>query len=77
MDLPGKKTTVYSAYKLEPAEVDFLVKKFNFIDKNKLENIVDKKIIAGVIICHRNQIIDLSLKTKLDKLKNRLYEISK
>lgn len=71
------KTIIYSPYKLDQNEIDLLISKFSFIDGKNMANVVDSKIIAGVIVRHGNQIIDLSIKTKLNNLKSRLYEINK
>jgi len=69
------RTIVYSAYKLEPAEIKNLLEKFSFISADNLENIVDKSLIAGLLIYHGSQIIDLSVKGKLNSLKKKIYEI--
>lgn len=71
------KTVIYSAYKLDQAEVELIVKKFPFIDVNNFLNIIDKKIIAGVVIYHGSQIIDLSLKSQLNNIRKKLYEIDR
>lgn len=77
MELKSSKTVIYSPYKLEGTEIDLITQKFNFIDKNNLENIIDKTIYAGVVIYHQNKIIDLSLKNKLNSLEKKLYGIDK
>ncbi|PIV09317.1 hypothetical protein COS31_03625 [Candidatus Roizmanbacteria bacterium CG02_land_8_20_14_3_00_36_15] len=72
-----EKTIIYSAYKLDQSEVDLLTRKFPFIDQSNLENVIDKTLIAGVVIYHHSQIIDLSLKGRLNNLEKKLYEIDR
>jgi F0F1-type ATP synthase delta subunit len=66
-------TVIYSADKLDPDEIDQLVRKFPFINKDSLKNVVDESILAGVRIHHGTKIIDLTLKNTLLNLKKKLY----
>ncbi len=66
-------TIIYSADKLESAEIEELVRKFPFINKNSLKNIIDESILAGIRIHHGTKIIDLTLKNTLLNLKKKLY----
>jgi len=66
-------TIVYSADKLESIEIEELVRKFPFINKNSIKNIIDESILAGIRIHHGTKIIDLTLKNTLLNLKKKLY----
>jgi len=70
------KIIVYSAYPLKSEEYELIRTKFNFIANNNFENIVDRSLLAGVIILYQNKLIDLSLKGKLSSLEKKLYEIN-
>jgi len=67
-------TTIYSAYKLDGAEIEMIKQKFPIIQSGPIENVVDRSILAGVRIQHGAKIIDLSLRNKLSSLKKKLYE---
>lgn len=68
--------TIISPYKLSQEEIDLLLKYLPFIfAKNvKIENLLDKSLIAGVVVMYQSKVIDLSLKKRLEKLRRDLYE---
>ncbi|NMB83699.1 F0F1 ATP synthase subunit delta [Candidatus Roizmanbacteria bacterium] len=68
------KTIIVSPYKLEQADLESLGRNFEFIDLQKVENVVDESLIAGVVIKNRSKVIDLSFRGKLFNLKRYLYE---
>lgn len=68
------KAEIISAYKLDDSEINSIVKTFNFLKGAFLENKIDKKIKAGFIIKYAGKIVDLSISSRLNSLKNILYE---
>lgn len=67
---------IYSPYLLTAEEKELLSEKFKFIKNKKIVNIVDESLIGGFILEANGKVIDLSLRSRLNKLKNLLYEIS-
>ncbi len=65
---------VYSTYKLSNDELENLIKKIPQLKKYQIKNIVDKSIIAGIVIKFSDKIIDLSLKNRLKIIFQKLYE---
>ena len=68
------KITVIAPYELSNAELDSLKKKITFLSEAQVSVVVDKNIMAGIIIKYGSQVIDLSLKTELHKLEQTIYE---
>lgn len=64
---------IISAYPLSQEEISIIKKNPLFKDK-EIKNIIDKKIIAGLIIKYDDNLIDLSLSSFLNNLKNIYYE---
>ncbi len=69
-----EKLKIFSAHLLSKDEISQIRKKFGFSEDQQIENIVDKDLIAGFIVIFRNRAFDFSLKGRLNKLKNILYE---
>lgn len=65
---------VYSTYKLSNDELESLIKKIPQLKRYQIKNIVDKSIIAGIVIKFSDKIIDLSLKNRLKIIFQKLYE---
>ncbi len=65
---------VFSVYPLSREEKDEIKKIFQVKNEDEIENIIDKKLIGGLRIIYGNRVFDLSLKGRLNKLKNILYE---
>lgn len=70
----NNEVIVMAPYYLTKEEVDFLKKKFDFLDGKKIKNIINKEILGGLIILYQNKIIDLSLKGHLFQLKKLLMK---
>lgn len=68
------KAEIISAYKLDDSEIKEIVKSFKFLKDVVVENTIDKKIKAGFIIKYAGKIVDLSISSRLNSLKNLLYE---
>lgn len=68
--------TIISPYQLSQEEIDLLLKylPFIFAKSVKIENLLDKSLIAGVVVMYQSKVIDLSLKKRLEKLRRDLYE---
>ncbi|MCX7881359.1 MAG: F0F1 ATP synthase subunit delta [Patescibacteria group bacterium] len=70
-----KKIIVFSPYKLNGEELNWLKNYFSFNNDVVWENIVKEDLIGGLIIKIDSKIINLSLKGILDNLKKKLlYE---
>lgn len=70
----SKKTVfVSSPYALGEKEMSLLKKHFPFLENAKLENVIDKTLLAGVVLKFGTKMIDLSLRTELQNLKQTIY----
>ncbi len=67
---------IITAYKLSDSEIGEIQSNIQVIKGYKTINIVDKSIIAGIIIKFGTKIIDLSLQGQLKNFKKILYEIN-
>jgi F0F1-type ATP synthase delta subunit len=67
---------VYSPILLTEEDKELLKANFEFINDKTIVNIVDKNLIAGFVLETKEKVIDFSLRNRLSKLKNLLYEIS-
>jgi F0F1-type ATP synthase delta subunit len=65
---------IISCYKLSSPEINLLLERlpFSFADGARVENLIDKSLIAGVRVEYQSKVIDLSLKKKLDDLQKDL-----
>ncbi len=68
------KAVVITAYPLTPDELVKIKASVPLLKGLEVENVVDKTIIGGMIIQHRSSLIDLSLKSRLEKLRQSIYE---
>ncbi|MGB9707342.1 MAG: F0F1 ATP synthase subunit delta [Microgenomates group bacterium] len=69
----NKTVEIISAYPLSEDEIS-TIKETPVFKNREIRNIVDKKIIAGLVIKYDDNLIDLSFSSFLDNLKNNLYE---
>ena len=69
-----KKVLITSAYELESEEVEKLYQAIDGLRQSQIDYAVDKSLIAGYVIKVGSKVIDLSLKGKLQSLKNLIYE---
>lgn len=74
-----KRVVIVSPYKLDIQEIHQIFDTLPFvkINEDKYENLVDQDILAGVIIKYGTKLIDLSVKSKLNNLRRKLYEDSR
>ena len=70
-----KRVTVISAYPLEKHEMDEIVRKFDYLEHAKIDNEVDKKILAGFVIKFGTKMIDVSLRRRLEDVDVSLSKI--
>ncbi len=64
------RTHIIAPYELSEAEIDEIRSRVDMIGHSKVEVIVDKTILAGVIIKQGSKLIDYSLKSKVESLFN-------
>ncbi len=69
-----KKVTIVSAYPLSHAEKNAIVIAYPGLNKELVENIVDKTIVGGIIIKFGSKIIDLSIRSALHTFMQHIYE---
>ncbi|MBI2051321.1 F0F1 ATP synthase subunit delta [Candidatus Roizmanbacteria bacterium] len=69
-----RKVIVRSAYPLTKEEMELIFTLLPFLTKNDLATVVDRTLIAGVIIHYGSKVLDLSVKGRLVNLKGDLYE---
>ena len=67
-----KKVVIVSPYHLSQEEIANLENTFPRIKNCSLANQVDKSLLAGFIIKQGTQIIDLSIKSKLNKIRSEI-----
>lgn len=65
---------IISPYQLSKQDVERYKKQISGLDRMHLFNTVDESLMAGIIIRLGSKMIDLSLKSQLENLKQRLYE---
>jgi len=72
--MPTKTLIIISPYRLSQAEAEAIIKgmKIDEPQKIKLENIIDRSILAGVIIKYEDYYLDMSLKNKLHRIVDSL-----
>ncbi|MEN9328683.1 MAG: synthase delta subunit [Candidatus Parcubacteria bacterium] len=73
----SKKTVfVFSPYKLTEKDLSMLHTHFPFLDASRVINMIDKSLIAGIVVKFGTKMIDLSLRTELQNLKQTIYAIT-
>jgi len=68
------KITVIAPYELSNQELDEIKNKIEILKSAEIKVEVDKNLLAGIVIKYGSRVIDLSLKSELQKLENTLYE---
>jgi ATP synthase F1 delta subunit len=71
----GRLVELVSAYKLGEDEVLSVQASFDFLRNDHMVNVVDKSIIAGVILKFGSKMIDLSVRGQLDQIKKRVSSL--
>lgn len=69
-----ERVKIFSVHQLSNEEISNIKEKFNINKDYEIENIIDKNLIAGCIMVYDNKVFDLSLRGRLNKLKNILCE---
>lgn len=69
-----KKVVVVSPYPLSVEEMGMFTRSIPLIKNSELVNEVDKNLLSGIIIKFGTKMIDLSLNSRLQILKNVMYE---
>lgn len=68
------KATVMSPYQLSEEELSTIKKLFPELKNGEVVNVVDPKILSGLIIKIGTKLIDLTLNGALQNLKKQIYE---
>lgn len=69
-----KRVWVTSAYELGSEEIEKLYQAIDGLRQSQIDYAVDKSLIAGYVIKVGSKVIDLSLRGRLQSLKNLIYE---
>ncbi|OGK14676.1 hypothetical protein A3C98_03700 [Candidatus Roizmanbacteria bacterium RIFCSPHIGHO2_02_FULL_37_15] len=72
-----EKITLISAYPLDNTELSPLYEYIPDLKESQISFVIDKKILAGVVIKIGSKVIDLSLSDRLNQLRNKIYEIDR
>jgi len=67
-----QKIIVISTYKFEQTELIQLSNLFPHFTNKEIVNVIDKNIIGGMVIKIGSKIIDLSILSELNKIKNNI-----
>ncbi len=68
-----KPITIISTYKLTDEDLNLIRKNFSLPSDFKILNIVDPKILGGLIIRFGSKVIDLSINGQLKKIKELIF----
>lgn len=68
--------TLVAPYTLSNEEIQTLIKNVPTLKDAEITQEIDNDIMAGVVIKFGSKMIDLSLKSELQKLQQKLYEIT-
>lgn len=72
----AKNVTIISSHKLTNEEVENIKLVFPNIRNKRIKIEIDENLMAGFIIKEGSKIIDLSLKSSLNKIKKNIYELT-
>lgn len=68
------RVTITTSYKLDLNEIESITTLFPFFKEKKIDNVVDKNILGGFIIRFGSKLIDISIKSLLQSVKQTFYE---
>jgi F0F1-type ATP synthase delta subunit len=72
----SQKVYITSTYRLEPVEIERIIRAFPLLKGREYVNEVDRSILGGLVIRFGSKIIDLSIKETLDTFLKQIYEIN-
>ena len=72
----AKNVTVISSHKLTNEELENIILVFPNIKNKRIKIEIDEDLMAGFIIKEGSKIIDLSLKSSLNKIKKNIDELT-
>ena len=72
----AKNVTVISSHKLTNEELENIILVFPNIKNKRIKIEIDANLMAGFIIKEGSKIIDLSLKSSLNKIKKNIDELT-
>ena len=70
-----KRVFIVAPYHLDESELNAIQGKFTLLQKAQIVQEEDKSLLGGFIIKFGSKMIDLSIKSELQKLKQSIYEI--
>ncbi|MBI3619869.1 F0F1 ATP synthase subunit delta [Candidatus Roizmanbacteria bacterium] len=77
LDRIKERVTVVSSHKLTDEEISLLFKKVGPEKKpREVEYVVDKSLLAGIVVKIGSKVMDFSLKGRLNNLQETMYEVT-
>ena len=70
-----KRVIIVAPYHLDDSELKAVEEKFTLLHKAQIVQEEDKGLLGGFIIKFGSKMIDLSIKSELQKLQQSIYEI--
>ena len=70
-----KRVVIVAPYHLDKSELEVIEEKFSLLKKAQIVQEQDPSLLGGFIIKFGSKMIDLSIKSELQKLKQSIYEI--
>ncbi len=71
----SKRVVIVAPYHLDDDELKAIEEKFSLLQKTQIIQEEDPSLLGGFIIKFGSKMIDLSIKSELQKLKTSIYEI--
>lgn len=75
MHKQAQRVQILSPYPLSQEELSLVKKELPFLQEAELENVVDKTLLAGIVLKFGSKMIDLSVKGELRHIKNMVQNI--
>jgi F0F1-type ATP synthase delta subunit len=72
----SKKIIIESADKLSDEQLNMLLEKLYFLKNKNIQFLINKNLLAGLIIKQGTSVLDLSLLSQMLEIKKELNEIS-
>ena len=71
----SKRVIIVAPYHMDESELNGIQEKFTVLQKAEIVQQEDKSLLGGFVIKFGSKMIDFSIKSELQKLKQSIYEI--
>lgn len=68
------RVTITTSYKLDLNEIESITNLFPIFKEKKIDNVIDRSLLGGFIIQFGSKLIDVSIKSLLQSVKQTFYE---